>query len=62
MREPAHPTVENLPVAGGLYERCRSPHGLRGPVSARPPCGWAALRRINIRTHSWLNWLYPVTF
>jgi multidrug resistance efflux pump len=24
--------------------------------------GWAALRRIGIRTDSWLNWLYPIPF
>ena len=24
--------------------------------------GWAALRRIGIRSYSWLNWLYPVPF
>jgi multidrug resistance efflux pump len=24
--------------------------------------GWAAMRRIGIRTDSWLNWLYPVPF
>jgi multidrug resistance efflux pump len=24
--------------------------------------GWAALRRIGIRTYSWLNWLYPIPF
>ena len=23
---------------------------------------WAALRKISIRAHSWLNWLYPVNF
>lgn len=23
---------------------------------------WAALRRISIRTHTWLNWLYPLPF
>ena len=23
---------------------------------------WAALRKISIRTHSWLNWLYPINF
>ena len=28
--------------------------GLRGP--------WAALRRISIRTYTWLNWFYPVPF
>jgi multidrug resistance efflux pump len=28
--------------------------GLRGP--------WAALRRVGIRTYSWLNWLYPLPF
>ncbi|MGB0133214.1 HlyD family secretion protein [Dokdonella sp.] len=28
--------------------------GMTGP--------WAALRRIGIRTHSWLNWLYPMPF
>jgi len=24
--------------------------------------GWAALRRIGIRTYSWMNWLYPLPF
>jgi multidrug resistance efflux pump len=24
--------------------------------------GWAAMRRIGIRTYSWLNWLYPMPF
>jgi len=24
--------------------------------------GWAAMRRIGIRAHSWLNWLYPIPF
>jgi len=24
--------------------------------------GWAALRRIGIRSYSWMNWLYPVPF
>jgi multidrug resistance efflux pump len=24
--------------------------------------GWAALRRISIRTYTWLNWLYPIPF
>jgi hypothetical protein len=24
--------------------------------------GWAAMRRIGIRTDSWLNWLYPIPF
>jgi multidrug resistance efflux pump len=23
---------------------------------------WAALRKISIRAHSWLNWLYPIDF
>jgi multidrug resistance efflux pump len=23
---------------------------------------WAALRRISIRTYSWMNWLYPIPF
>jgi len=23
---------------------------------------WAALRKISIRAHSWLNWLYPINF
>jgi hypothetical protein len=59
---PSTHTVENLPVAGALYERCRSAHGLRGQFPARPPRGWAAMRCINIRTHSWLNWIYPVAF
>jgi multidrug resistance efflux pump len=29
-------------------------NGLRG--------GWAALRRVAIRTYTWLNWLYPLSF
>ncbi len=24
--------------------------------------GWAAMRRIGIRSYSWMNWLYPVPF
>lgn len=24
--------------------------------------GWAAMRRISLRTHSWVNWLYPMPF
>jgi len=24
--------------------------------------GWAALRRISLRTYSWMNWLYPLPF
>jgi hypothetical protein len=23
---------------------------------------WAALRKISIRAHSWLNWLHPLNF
>jgi hypothetical protein len=23
---------------------------------------WAALRKISIRAHPWLNWLYPINF
>ena len=23
---------------------------------------WAALPKISIRAHSWLNWLYPINF
>jgi hypothetical protein len=23
---------------------------------------WAALRRLSIRSYSWLNWLYPLSF
>jgi hypothetical protein len=23
---------------------------------------WAALRKISIRAHSWLNWVYPLNF
>jgi hypothetical protein len=23
---------------------------------------WAALRKISIRAHSWINWLYPINF
>jgi len=24
--------------------------------------GWAALRKVSIRAHSWFNWLYPINF
>jgi hypothetical protein len=23
---------------------------------------WAALRKISLRAHSWLNWIYPFNF
>jgi hypothetical protein len=29
-------------------------NGMKGP--------WAALRRVGIRTYSWMNWLYPLPF
>jgi multidrug resistance efflux pump len=41
------------------------------PIGAEGSCAiytngmkgsWAALRRIGIRTYSWLNWLYPIPF
>ena len=31
-------------------------------LAAGIPANWAALRRIGIRTYSWLNWLYPIPF
>jgi len=37
------------PTSAAIYT-----NGLRGP--------WAALRRIGIRTYTWLNWLYPLPF
>ena len=47
------PTQSRFPIgaqgAAAIYTQ-----GMRGP--------WAALRRIGIRSYTWLNWLYPLPF
>jgi multidrug resistance efflux pump len=35
-------------------------HGVAA-IYTRPGGGFAALRRISLRAHSWLNWLYPLS-
>jgi multidrug resistance efflux pump len=46
-----HPTKVGLPIGAqgtaAIYTR---------------PGGWAALRKIAIRSHTWINWLYPIPF
>jgi multidrug resistance efflux pump len=39
------------------------PIGAQGAAAIYTSGGpWAALRKISIRTYSWLNWLYPINF
>jgi hypothetical protein len=46
-------------------EQSKFPIGAQG-VAAIYTSGergtWAALRKVSIRAHSWLNWLYPINF
>jgi multidrug resistance efflux pump len=46
-------------------DQSRFPIGAQGRVAiytAGMKGSWAALRRIGIRTYTWLNWLYPLPF
>jgi len=46
-------------------DQSKFPIGAQGAVAvytAGMKGGWAAMRRIGIRTYSWLNWLYPIPF
>ena len=39
----------------------KSPIGPQGTAAIYTSNGvWAVLRKISIRAHSWLNWLYPI--
>jgi len=39
------------------------PIGAQGTVAIyTKPGAWAALRKIAIRSHTWINWLYPIPF
>jgi len=42
-------------------DQSKFPIGAQGSAAIYTSQGaWAVLRRISIRTHSWLNWLYPI--
>ena len=46
-------------------DQSKFPIGAQGAVAVYTggmKGGWAAMRRIGIRTYSWLNWLYPIPF
>ena len=44
-------------------EQSKFPIGAQGSAAIYTSAGaWAALRKISIRAHSWLNWLYPINF
>jgi multidrug resistance efflux pump len=46
-------------------DQSKFPIGAQGAVAVYTSGmkgGWAAMRRIGIRTYSWLNWLYPIPF
>ena len=52
-------------VAFDGEDQSRFPIGAQGRVAiytAGMKGSWAALRRIGIRTYTWLNWLYPLPF
>ena len=43
-------------------EQSKFPIGAQGSAAVYMSLGaWAVLRRISIRTHSWLMWLYPLS-
>jgi multidrug resistance efflux pump len=42
-------------------DQSKFPIGAQGSAAIYTSQGaWAVLRRISIRTHSWMNWLYPI--
>jgi multidrug resistance efflux pump len=44
-------------------DQSRFPIGAQGTAAIYTSQGaWAVLRKISIRAHSWLNWLYPINF
>ena len=43
-------------------DQSKFPIGAQGAAAIYTGGGFAALRRIGIRTYSWLNWLYPIPF
>jgi multidrug resistance efflux pump len=44
-------------------DQSKFPIGAQGSAAIYTSGGaWAALRKISIRAHSWLNWLYPINF
>lgn len=46
-----HPSKVGLPI------------GARGAATIYTKSGgWATLRKIAIRSHTWINWLYPIPF
>jgi multidrug resistance efflux pump len=65
-----HPTSADVPQ--GQYavkillddpDQTKFPIGAQGTAAIYTSGGaWAALRKISIRTSSWLNWLYPINF
>jgi len=65
-----HPPDPNFPqfqFAVKLYldqpTKVGLPIGAQGTAAIYTKSGgWAALRKIAIRSHSWINWLYPMPF
>ncbi len=64
---PADPTLPQGEFAVKIYLKSPSKVGL--PIGAQGTAaiytsggGFAALRKISIRMHSWFNWLYPIPF
>jgi multidrug resistance efflux pump len=64
---PADPTLPQGQFAVKIYLKNPSKVGL--PIGAQGTAaiytsggGFAALRKISIRMHSWFNWLYPIPF
>jgi hypothetical protein len=58
---------QRLDIAGDLdgANQTEFPIGAQGTAAiytSGEHGAWAALRKISIRAHSWLNWLYPINF
>jgi multidrug resistance efflux pump len=64
---PADPKTPQGEFAVKLYldnpTKVGLPIGAQGAAAIyTTPGAWTALRRIDIRAHSWFNWLYPIPF
>jgi hypothetical protein len=76
--ERVNPQVGRAKQARRLAARCNGGQGFwEDPDQSKFPIGaqgsaaiytggehgaWGALRKISIRAHSWLNWVYPLNF
>jgi hypothetical protein len=67
--QPPPPTVPQGQYAVKIFlddpDQSKFPIGAQGTAAiytSGEHGAWAALRKISIRAHAWLNWLYPINF